>query len=129
MTRRAAPSTREARSTSDRHSTRCCRAGAKALALFCVRRITRPSALPRTLDRVAILTSASGPVSAPFPSCEVLVIGAGPAGSACARILARSGVDVLLVDQHPPGRDKTCGDGLIPDAHKALARLGLLDDV
>jgi geranylgeranyl reductase family protein len=62
-------------------------------------------------------------------SAEVLIIGAGPAGSACARVLARAGVDVLLVDQHPPGRDKTCGDGLIPDAHRALARLGLLDEV
>lgn len=61
--------------------------------------------------------------------CGVLVIGAGPAGSACARVLAQAGVDVLLVDQQPPGRDKTCGDGLIPDAHKALARLGLLEPV
>ena len=60
---------------------------------------------------------------------EVLIIGAGPAGSACARVLALAGVDVLLVDQHPQGRDKICGDGLIPDAHKALARLGLLDAV
>jgi len=71
----------------------------------------------------------------PLPSfaasmlAEVLIIGAGPAGSACARLLARAGIDVLLVDQHAPGRDKICGDGLIPDAHKALARLGLLDDV
>jgi geranylgeranyl reductase family protein len=62
-------------------------------------------------------------------SAEVLIIGAGPAGSACARVLAQAGLDVLLVDQHPPGRDKTCGDGLIPDAHQALARLGLLDEV
>ncbi|MEO6278907.1 geranylgeranyl reductase family protein [Roseateles sp.] len=60
---------------------------------------------------------------------DVLIIGAGPAGSACARVLAQAGLDVLLVDQHPQGRDKTCGDGLIPDAHQALARLGLLDEV
>ncbi|MFG6468143.1 NAD(P)/FAD-dependent oxidoreductase [Roseateles sp. BYS87W] len=60
---------------------------------------------------------------------DVLIIGAGPAGSACARVLAQAGQAVLLVDQHPAGRDKTCGDGLIPDAHKALARLGLLDAV
>ena len=60
---------------------------------------------------------------------DVLIIGAGPAGSACARVLAHSGLTVRLVDQHPPGRDKICGDGLIPDAHKALARLGLLDEV
>jgi geranylgeranyl reductase family protein len=58
-----------------------------------------------------------------------LIVGAGPAGSACARTLARAGVRVRLVDQHPAGRDKTCGDGLIPDAHQALARLGLLDEV
>lgn len=66
----------------------------------------------------------------PVPeTTDVLIIGAGPAGSACASVLARAGVDVLLVDQHPAGRDKTCGDGLIPDAHKALARLGVLDEV
>jgi menaquinone-9 beta-reductase len=63
------------------------------------------------------------------PSCQVLIIGAGPAGSAAARVLALAGVEVLLVDQQPPGRDKVCGDGLIPDAHAALARLGLLDVV
>ena len=62
-------------------------------------------------------------------SPDVLIIGAGPAGNACARVLARAGLQVLIVDQHPQGRDKTCGDGLIPDAHKALARLGLLDEV
>ena len=60
---------------------------------------------------------------------DVLIIGAGPAGSACARVLAQAGLAVMLVDQHPAGRDKTCGDGLIPDAHQALARLGLLDAV
>ncbi|MGM9482551.1 NAD(P)/FAD-dependent oxidoreductase [Roseateles sp. NT4] len=76
------------------------------------------------------MTAANEDASpAPLPDCEVLIIGAGPAGSACARTLARAGVAVLLVDQQPPGRDKTCGDGLIPDAHQALARLGLLDEV
>jgi geranylgeranyl reductase family protein len=61
--------------------------------------------------------------------CEVLVVGAGPSGSACAQWLARHGVDVLLVDAQTFPRDKTCGDGLIPDAHAALARLGVLDEV
>jgi flavin-dependent dehydrogenase len=61
--------------------------------------------------------------------CEVLVVGAGPAGSACAQWLARHGVDTLLVDQHDFPRDKTCGDGLIPDAHAALKRLGVHDEV
>jgi menaquinone-9 beta-reductase len=61
--------------------------------------------------------------------CDVLVIGAGPAGSACTQALAREGVDVVLVDQHDFPRDKVCGDGLIPDAHAAFARLGVLDAV
>jgi geranylgeranyl reductase family protein len=61
--------------------------------------------------------------------CEVLVVGAGPAGSAAAQWLARAGIDTVLVDQHRFPRDKVCGDGLIPDAHAALARLGVLDEV
>jgi geranylgeranyl reductase family protein len=59
----------------------------------------------------------------------VLVVGAGPAGSACALELARRGIDTLLVDQSDFPRDKICGDGLIPDAHAALARLGVLQEV
>jgi len=62
-------------------------------------------------------------------SCDVLVVGAGPSGSACAHVLARAGFDVLLADQHEFPRDKVCGDGLIPDAHRALARLGVLEEV
>ena len=63
------------------------------------------------------------------PQCDVLVVGAGPAGSACALELARRGIDTLLVDQSDFPRDKICGDGLIPDAHAALARLGVLQEV
>ncbi len=62
-------------------------------------------------------------------ACDVLVVGAGPAGSACARILAQAGREVLLVDQHDFPRDKICGDGLIPDAHAALRRLGAYDEI
>ena len=70
------------------------------------------------------------PPSAPDPArCDVLVIGAGPAGSAAAQHLAAAGLDVLLVDQHDFPRDKVCGDGLIPDTHAAFKRLGVQDEV
>jgi geranylgeranyl reductase family protein len=61
--------------------------------------------------------------------CDVLVVGAGPAGSACAQLLARAGLDVLLVDQQDFPREKICGDGLIPDSHAALKKLGVYDEV
>lgn len=41
---------------------------------------------------------------------DVLVVGAGPAGSAAATVLARAGVEVLLCDRHEFPRDKPCGD-------------------
>jgi geranylgeranyl reductase family protein len=58
---------------------------------------------------------------------DVLVVGAGPAGSAAARALAQAGLDVLLADRCSFPRDKACGDALIPDALAALRRLGLHD--
>lgn len=62
-------------------------------------------------------------------SCEVLVVGAGPAGTSCAHELARSGCDVLIVDQCDFPRHKVCGDALIPDALAALKRLEIFDEV
>jgi geranylgeranyl reductase family protein len=70
-----------------------------------------------------------GPMTALPRSCDVLVVGAGPAGSACAQQLARSGFKPLLVDQHDFPRDKVCGDGLIPDAHTAFGRMGVYGEV
>ncbi|CAN5272956.1 MAG: geranylgeranyl reductase family protein [Nocardioides sp.] len=58
---------------------------------------------------------------------DVLVVGAGPAGSAAATWSARDGRDTLLVDMAKFPRDKTCGDGLTPRAIHELIGLGLED--
>ncbi|WP_032365249.1 geranylgeranyl reductase family protein [Rhodococcoides fascians] len=58
-------------------------------------------------------------------STDVLVVGAGPAGSSAAAWAARSGRDVVLADAAVFPRDKTCGDGLTPRAVAELDRLGL----
>ncbi|WP_019814982.1 geranylgeranyl reductase family protein [Saccharomonospora saliphila] len=56
---------------------------------------------------------------------EVIVVGAGPAGSTAATYLARAGVDVLLLEKSAFPRDKVCGDGLTPRGVKQLIDLGI----
>lgn len=57
----------------------------------------------------------------------MLVVGAGPAGSAAATWAARHGLGVVLADAAVFPRDKACGDGLTPRAMAELDRLGLGD--
>ncbi len=54
----------------------------------------------------------------------VLVVGAGPAGSAAGIVLADAGYDVTIVDRSRFPRDKACGDGLTPAALAELERIG-----
>ena len=63
--------------------------------------------------------------NAAVTSTEVLVVGAGPAGSAAAAWAARAGRAVLLVDAAEFPRDKTCGDGLTPRAIAQMQELGM----
>ncbi len=60
-------------------------------------------------------------------NADVVVVGAGPAGSAAAAWAARAGRDVLVVDAAEFPRDKPCGDGLTPRAVAELRSLGLGD--
>ena len=60
-------------------------------------------------------------------SADVLVVGAGPGGSAAAAHAAAAGLDVVLLDAATFPRDKTCGDGLTPRATAELIELGFAD--
>lgn len=57
---------------------------------------------------------------------DAIVVGAGPAGSTAAFVLARGGARVALVDKATFGRDKACGDLVGPRALALLASLGLV---
>jgi geranylgeranyl reductase family protein len=54
---------------------------------------------------------------------DVIVVGAGPAGIAAAKVLSDAGLDVLLLDKSASPRDKGCGGGLTPRSIKLLKRL------
>ena len=47
-------------------------------------------------------------------SCDVLIVGGGPAGSSCARGLRKSGLDVAILDKQAFPRDKVCGGWITP---------------
>ncbi len=58
-------------------------------------------------------------------ACDLLIVGAGPAGTAAAITAARSGLEVTVVDKARFPRDKCCGDGLTTLALRHLEELGL----
>jgi menaquinone-9 beta-reductase len=47
-------------------------------------------------------------------SCDVLIVGGGPAGSSCARALRQAGLDAVILDRSTFPRDKTCGGWITP---------------
>jgi menaquinone-9 beta-reductase len=56
---------------------------------------------------------------------DVIVVGAGPAGSTTAYHLAQAGLDVLVLEKATFPREKVCGDGLTPRAVKCLVSMGV----
>src|SRR3569833_809625 len=60
---------------------------------------------------------------------EGLVVGGGPAGSSVAFALAKSGVDVLLIDRARFPRPKPCAEYLSPEASRILADMGALEPI
>ena len=59
------------------------------------------------------------------PDADVIVVGAGPAGSTTAFHLAQAGRDVLLLEKTAFPREKVCGDGLTPRAVRELLLMGI----
>jgi len=57
---------------------------------------------------------------------QVIVVGAGPAGSSTAWHLARRGIDVLVLDRARFPRDKPCAEYLSPEASRLLDTMGAL---
>jgi geranylgeranyl reductase family protein len=70
----------------------------------------------------ASLASASGQAE---ETADVIIVGAGPSGSATAAYLAMAGIDVLLLEKAAFPREKVCGDGLTPRAVRELITLGI----
>jgi menaquinone-9 beta-reductase len=70
-------------------------------------------------------TDAHARSTDPPIDADVIVVGAGPAGSATATHLARHGLRVSLLEKSRFPREKVCGDGLTPRGTKQLIRLGI----
>jgi menaquinone-9 beta-reductase len=66
--------------------------------------------------------AASGTIA---DEADVIVVGAGPGGSAAAYHMARHGLRVLLLEKTTFPREKVCGDGLTPRATRQLIRMGV----
>jgi geranylgeranyl reductase family protein len=76
---------------------------------------------PQPDDEVPTMTRTPADAAA----ADVIVVGAGPAGSSAAFHLAQAGVDVLLLEKAAFPRDKICGDGLTPRAVRQLVAMGI----
>jgi menaquinone-9 beta-reductase len=62
-------------------------------------------------------------------AAQVIVVGGGPAGAATAFYLARSGIDVMIVDRAHFPRDKPCSEYMSPQASRILDEMRVLDDI
>jgi geranylgeranyl reductase family protein len=58
---------------------------------------------------------------------DLVVVGAGPGGSATAHYASKAGLATLLLDRQEFPRDKACGDGLMPHATSEVSLMGLGD--
>jgi geranylgeranyl reductase family protein len=81
-------------------------------------------------EHVPPVTQTSDGAGLPRPArgaddADVIVVGAGPAGSTTAYYLAQAGLDVLMLEKSTFPREKVCGDGLTPRGVRALVAMGI----
>jgi menaquinone-9 beta-reductase len=62
-------------------------------------------------------------------ACDVVIVGAGPAGSIAGLVLARAGVRVRILDRAAFPRDKLCGDTINPGTLARLRALGVAGEI
>lgn len=60
---------------------------------------------------------------------DIIIVGAGPAGTSAATFLAKKGYDVLLLDKEGFPRGKVCGDAIGPASLKYLREMGVYDEI
>ena len=60
---------------------------------------------------------------------QVIIVGAGPAGSTAAFYLAKAGLDVLLVDKETWPRNKICGDAYLPSLNPIFKEMGIYEEM
>lgn len=87
--------------------------------------MTEPKVPPHDRDAAPSSAHLSAGAQDSSREADVIVVGAGPAGSTTAYHLAQAGLDVLLLEKTTFPREKVCGDGLTPRAVKSLVRLGV----
>jgi len=78
-----------------------------------------------TSSAASAVLADSVPAGTPITEADVIVVGAGPAGSATAAHLAQAGLAVTLLEKSAFPREKVCGDGLTPRAVTQLVKLGI----
>ena len=84
--------------------------------------VTAPASLPEA--GTGSIASDSIPSDRTYDA-DVIVVGAGPSGSAAAYWMATAGLDVLLLEKTGFPREKVCGDGLTPRGTRALVDIGI----
>jgi geranylgeranyl reductase family protein len=60
---------------------------------------------------------------------DVAIVGAGPAGAACASFCAAAGLDTVIIERERFPREKVCGDCLNPACWPVLGRIGIAEQV